>query len=139
MEKWVDISGYEGLYRVSSYGRVFSVRRKDSLNRDVGGRFLSQFLNTTSYWQVKLCRQGSKPRRVSVHRLVCAGFHPNPENKPFVNHKDGDKWNNEASNLEWCTPLSQVGLRTRVELASMFGVSATTISRVATKRDWKHV
>ena len=54
------------------------------------------------YKDVLLCGRG-KPKRFKVHRLVAAAFIPNPMNKPQVNHLDGDKANNNVSNLEWAT------------------------------------
>ena len=94
-EIWKDIKGYEGWYQVSNLGNVKSLNRG---NRN--GRKLVP--NSGRYKGVFLCMNGSKLRR-NIHRLVAETFLKNIENKPFVNHKDGNKFNNEASNLEWCT------------------------------------
>ena len=92
-EIWKDIEGYEGLYQVSNLGRVQSLYGK--------GRILKQS-NSTVYPHVSLSKNGQSTT-FSVHRLVGLAFVPNPENKPEINHKDGDKNNNVASNLEWIT------------------------------------
>jgi len=54
------------------------------------------------YYYVCLSKNG-KVRKFKVNRLVAQAFIPNPDNKPFVNHIDGDKLNNNVNNLEWCT------------------------------------
>ena len=64
---------------------------------------LQPFLNNSGYEQVDLFVNTVK-QRVAVHRIIAICFVPNPENKPHVNHIDGNKRNNAASNLEWCTP-----------------------------------
>lgn len=63
---------------------------------------LKTFLNNTGYVCLKLVKDG---KRISVllHRVVAEHFQPNPENKPEVNHKDGNKLHNAASNLDWVT------------------------------------
>ena len=91
MEEWRDIEGYEGLYRVSNYGNVYSVRRK---------RNLKPCTDTRGYLGVAL--QKGKWKRYLIHRLVAQAFVPNPNNLPQVNHKDENKINNYYENLEWC-------------------------------------
>lgn len=92
MEVWNDIEGYEGLYQVSSWGRVKNSRT---------GRVL-KFGYSRGYLHVVLYKN-CKYKKYSVHRLVAKTFIPNPQNKPQVNHKDEDKENNHVENLEWCT------------------------------------
>jgi hypothetical protein len=59
------------------------------------------------YLYVDLYNNG-KRKRFYIHRLVAELYIPNPENKPYVNHKDGNPRNNCVENLEWCTPLGNV-------------------------------
>jgi hypothetical protein len=100
VEIWRDIVGYEGLYMVSSLGRVKSLGNGCSNNSKE--RFLKIGHNSRGYCIVKLYKNGTK-RTIVVHRLVAAAFIPNPYNLPQVNHKDENKDNNDVSNLEWCT------------------------------------
>ena len=117
-EIWKPAPGYEDLYEVSNLGRVKRCERSDSYIRC--GKFtgqkshvhykalmLSTFLHKTSkhskeYYHVFLQKDG-KARLNTVHRLVAKAFVPNPENKPFVIHKDGDISNNTPENLMWVT------------------------------------
>ena len=101
-EEWRDVVGYEGLYQVSSMGRVKSLERKDCLGRTVKERILKSRTNRYGYMEVNLCADG-KRKMLKVHRLVCQAFHDNPDNKPEVNHVNEDKTDNRACNLEWCT------------------------------------
>ena len=102
METWKNIKGYEGLYQVSSMGRVKSLERKDCLGRIVKERFLKPCIDRYGYLFVNLCA-GGKKRTFFVHRLVCQAFHENPDNKPQVNHLNEDKTDNRVCNLEWAT------------------------------------
>lgn len=147
-EKVKDIKGFEGLYLITSLGRVWSVRRKIWLAPyDVG----------FGYCTVRLCDHGSSTDR-KVHRLVAEAFIPNPEGKRYVNHLNGKKYDNRVSNLEWCTArennqhASDMGLNSqyklshedrvlicqiyntfatkKVRLAAIFGVTASAITYV---------
>ena len=90
-------------YEASTWGRVRSKDRIDSLNREKRGVLLRQFPDSKgNYMCVNLWRNGS-PRMMRVHRIIAISFLPNPDNLPEVNHKDEDKRNNAVSNLEWCT------------------------------------
>lgn len=99
MEEWKDIEGYEGLYKISSRGRVLSYPRKGSYHEP---RCLTIKLDTHGYQIVDLYKNG-KGKRKKVHRLVAQAFIPNPQKKKTVNHKDGNPKNNCVDNLEWAT------------------------------------
>ena len=83
---------------VSNYGRVKRIKRGPATQV---GRILKP-INRGPYLAVTLFDENG-PKMHSVHRLVATAFHKNSQNKPMVNHKDGNKHNNAASNLEWVT------------------------------------
>lgn len=87
-EEWQPVHGYEGLYEVSSAGRI------------KGKRLLSLRLTSDGYRNVRLSK-GGKCKNARVHRLIAIAFLPNPDGLPEVNHIDGDKLNNRLDNLEW--------------------------------------
>lgn len=90
-EKWKDVDGYDGLYKVSTLGRVKGKYR-----------IKSQQDNGKGYLMVRLNKNGES-RWHLVHRLVAKAFIENPQNKPTVNHIDGNRKNNKFNNLEWAT------------------------------------
>ena len=101
-EVWKDIVGYEGLYEISSIGRVKSVDRISPQGHHLPERIRKPYIDKDGYPKVNLCKEG-KVIHYPVHRLVAIAFVPNPENKPQVNHIDGNKANNCVANLEWNT------------------------------------
>ena len=92
-EIWKDVKGYEGLYKVSNHGEVWSERKQGLLKKGKSGR---------EYYRVVLTKNKEK-KYFDVHRLVATHFVDNPFEKPCVNHIDENKTNNHVSNLEWCT------------------------------------
>lgn len=93
MEVWKDIPGTNGEYKISNYGKVKTSKT---------GRILSPAIDMCGYERVCLFKMDRR-RRYKVHRLVAITFIPNPDNKEQVNHKDGNKRNNNIDNLEWVT------------------------------------
>lgn len=97
-EIWKDIEGFEGLYQVSNLGNVKSL----CWNHTRRSKLLNPYSHGGGYKRVHLFKD-HQHYKVFVHRLVAEAFLPNPENKPVVNHKDGNKSNNHVKNLEWAT------------------------------------
>lgn len=105
MEEWRDIAGYEGRYQISSLGQVRRLPRPLVWK---GGMTATKILKPSrakvGYYTVNLYNTEKRPSLRYIHRLVAEAFIPNPENLPYVNHLDGDRLNNNVSNLEWATP-----------------------------------
>ena len=95
MEVWKNVVEYEGVYEVSNLGNV----RRIFTNHT---RMLKPILTHNGYYNISLCRD-SKVHSKRLHRIVAEAFIDNVENLPVINHKDEDKLNNKASNLEWCS------------------------------------
>jgi hypothetical protein len=102
MEEWKDIVGYEEFYQVSNLGNVRSIDRRVPGRRGLlRGAHLTPCFNG-NYYHLKLSKCNVCTMWM-IHRLVAIHFVANPENKPCVNHLDGNKLNNAANNLEWTT------------------------------------
>jgi hypothetical protein len=86
------IKGYEGIYSITSCGKVYS---------HISKRFLSASNNGEGYLFVRLSK--GEARKAYIHRLVAEAYIPNPNNYPVINHKDENPSNNNIKNIEWCT------------------------------------
>ena len=98
-EIWKDVNGYEGLYKINNFGYIKSLKDCNYISRE---KILKFSKNDRGYLSVRLYKN-TKWKIFRVNRLVAINFLPNPKNKPQVNHKDGNKQNNNVNNLEWCT------------------------------------
>ena len=92
MEKYIVINEFDN-YAISNLGNIKNIKK---------GNILTPYLNTNGYLTYTFCQNGIK-KTFRLHRLVALYFIDNPNNLPYVNHKDGDKTNNKVENLEWCT------------------------------------
>lgn len=101
-EQWKEIKGNREIYEISNFGNVRTKDREGARNNRIKGHNLSQHDNSNGYLRCDINIDG-KTKSHLVHRLVAENFIPNPDNKPFVNHLDGNKHNNSVYNLEWCT------------------------------------
>lgn len=112
-ERWAPVVGFEGLYEVSSHGRVRGCDRVIDLTdhptlkrRTIPGRILAQAINMPRQGfgykrlQVKLYKE-NRLHTFNVARLVAEAFIPNPSGLPFVLHLDDDATNNRVENIEW--------------------------------------
>lgn len=105
-EIWKPIKGYEGIYEVSSYGRVRSldrhIVRKNDADYRLKGRVLTPKTYKRHYAKVRLIIANVSDNEYHVHRLVADAFVENPKGFPNVRHINGDIHDNRADNLEWC-------------------------------------
>jgi hypothetical protein len=123
VEVWKDVVGSEGKYQVSSFGQVRSLDRMRASRggslAPLKGRIMKQKIGKTLYPSVHL--RGGDVEHPHVHRLVAIAFMGNPDSKPTVNHKDGNKQNNNVSNLEWSTQSEQMLHAVENELVELRG------------------
>lgn len=140
-EIWRPIGGYEGLYEVSNLGRVKSLSRTVTYTNTLGKTIHNKVpatiraygTNPNGYLHVPLSKSG-KLSNTRLHRLVAEAFIENPGNLPQVNHIDGDKRNNTASNLEWVTHQENIAHANRTGLISDNGPDS-----VRAKLTWEDV
>lgn len=94
------VVGYDDYY-VTNDGRVWTNNRKNGIERFMKQRCMGGYMSVALY-------KDGKAKHVRVHRLVAQAFIPNPCNKPYINHIDGNRVNNNVENLEWCTQKENV-------------------------------
>ncbi len=176
-EQWKDIPYFEGMYMVSTFGRIKSLARTRKSHRGtiaaVTEKIMSQKVQGNGYLSLGLRKLGSKRKFYSAHKLVAIVFHGGDKIPLTVNHLDGIKKNNFYLNIEWSTQKENndhaisIGLVNNVgsanskakvsesdvveirrlsksgvgynELASMMNVGKNQISRIISKKAWKHV
>lgn len=117
--RWKDIKGYEGYYKISDDGLVFSVRKNKVLKTSkthYGYEFIVLYAHNTEKTHL-------------IHRLVANEFIPNPNNYPCVNHKDEIRNNNKVENLEWCTHKYNNNYGTYRERNSKSHINHSSISK----------
>lgn len=97
VEFWADVVGYEGFYQVSNLGNIRAINyHNQGVVRNLKTNLVAGYPHT-------ILKINGEARNVHVHRLVAEAFIPNPDNKQYVNHKNGDRQDNRVENLEWVT------------------------------------
>jgi len=103
-EEWKDVKDYEGIYQISNLGRLKIVQRTTMRSHGkkltIKEKIARGSLNF-GYIRYSLCNANDKEIKVRAHRLVAGAFIPNPENKPYVCHRDDVRTNNVVTNLYW--------------------------------------
>ena len=123
-EVWKDFPDYESVYQISNKGRVKSLSRQ-IIHRGtptiLPEILMRQHTTNKGYKSFRTC-VNYKTRLILIHVAVARAFIPNPENKTDVNHIDGDKGNNDLSNLEWNTRSENLKHAYRLGLMSRKGI-----------------
>ena len=99
---WKDISGYEGIYQVSSEGDIKRLSSYDSRGHLRNEKILKKQISNKGYYQIGLYKDGIE-KKYLIHQLVAKAFLINPNNYVEINHKDENPKHNDISNLEWCS------------------------------------
>jgi hypothetical protein len=105
-EEWRDVVGYEDRYAISSFGRIVTKAApflQGNIYCTPRPKLRKPRITTYGYSSIDLTDGKKNTKTFLVHRLVAFAFIPNPDNYPFINHKDENPLNNSVDNLEWCT------------------------------------
>jgi len=97
MDIFLNIENTNGKYKISNNGSVVKINKK------LPPRVLKGSVNCNGYKLISYVTSEGERRQELLHRVLAKHFLNNPENKPCINHKDGNKLNNDLDNLEWCT------------------------------------
>lgn len=81
----------------------YSINRNGEVRNDATGRIKTPYENKANGYMTVDLYSNNKSTKVTIHRLLAEAFIPNPDNKPCIDHKDGDRKNNKLSNLRWAT------------------------------------
>lgn len=163
MEKWKDIPGYENHYQISSLGRVRSLKRKGKREEKILNQALSKGVKRKEGYLSVVLSKNSIQKTHFVHRLVANNFTEKPEGILQINHKDGNKLNNNCENLEWVTGQENIlhatrsglrysklkrrqvtaikkeylkGEKSQYELARKYKINQSVVSRIINNKAW---
>ena len=117
-EEWRKVIGFEDKYIVSSHGRVAAISfpiEAGELHYSRKPHLLNLTKEANGYFSVGLTDRKNHQKKIKIHKLVATAFLPNPDNLPHINHKDEDKSNNCADNLEWCSVRYNVNYGTGIQ------------------------
>ena len=135
VEEWKDIIDFKGIYQVSNLGRVKSLPRNTKNQYANQERILKVSIDKDGYEVV-----GLNKKMYKVHRLVASAFIPKIEEKNIINHKDGNKRNNNVNNLEWCTTQENIihAYKTGLAIAKK-GVESKKTKSIIIKNEYEEI
>lgn len=132
-EEWRDVVGFEGLYMVSSYGRIISLKRtvKNRYSeRVINPSIMNPQMNNKGYYNIILRNKGNI-QHFLIHRLVAIHFVCNNFHYDEIDHIDGNKANNHFNNLQWCNRVSNMRNKNTKEKLSQ------NASKRINEKNWK--